>query len=812
LTGNDASDSPRPWQPGDRITLRGRDWTVVRRTAYVDCEALRVDSVAGSSARTFLLPFDRPHRLEHGRLTVVSTHAWLRGLELLMLHACPIGGLQDCSDRIDLVPYQLEPALAMLRHGHARLLLADDVGMGKTIEAGLILRDLASRRDGFRALILVPAGLRQQWADELRARFSLESIPADSLWLHEISRSLPADINPWSPPGIYVASFDFVKRPEALRPLEDVRWDLLVVDEAHGATSATDRRAAIDAIASRALRLVLLTATPPVDQAEFASLCSIGHRPGEPDIVMFRRHSPTERRDQRRSLVLAARITEDERRMHRLLERYTTLVWREAEKRGHSQGRLASIVLRKRALSSPASLEASLRRRQELLAGTAPPAEVQMLLPLSDDAERDDLVPDDLLRVSGLSDPTSEQRWLAAVLGAASAAAGRETKARALLTLLRRIHEPVIVFTEYRDTLERLRDVLLQATIAVCTLHGGLTAAERRQALERFAHGDAVLLATDAAAEGLNLQRTSRVIVHYELPWNPSRMLQRAGRVDRIGQRRRVHEIALVAADTAEALVLAPLARRAAGWRRAGTQSRLLEILTESRLARAIFERTTPEVPEPGTDGIPTASIDLRAEAEMEVARLRGRRACVRAKTEGGSDAILVSTLRRSSLPSGIVLLFHLQVSTPHGDVVARHPVAVQVLIAKSTWSRRPAQIKRHLSELLPHVLAAVSPTIDELGRQHLASVQPLFNAAITRVRFRAQGMREARESAARQLVQIGLFDRRSVRAAAAQQQAAGSVLQEDREDEQQTIAGGARPALTAAACLRAVLVVSPRS
>lgn len=808
MTGNQASDPPRHWLPGDRVTLRGRDWTVVRQTAYVDCEALRVDSEAGSSARTFLLPFDLPRRLERGRLTVIPTHAWLRSLELLMLDACPVGGLRDCSDAVDLVPYQLEPALAMLRHGHTRLLVADDVGMGKTIEAGLILRELASGSDGFRALILVPAGLRQQWADELRSRFSLESIPADSLWLHAVSRTLPADINPWSPPGIYIASFDFVKRPEALRPLEDVRWDLLVVDEAHGATSATDRRAAIDAIASRALRLVLLTATPPVDQGEFASLCSIGQRPGEPEIVMFRRQS-SERRDRRRSLVLAAGITQEERRMHRLLERYTTLVWREAEKRGQSQGRLASIVLRKRALSSPASLETSLRRRQELLAGTAPPPEVQLLLPLSDDAELDDLVPDDLLRVSGLSDPSSERRWLAAVLGAASAAAGRETKARALLTLLRRIHEPVVVFTEYRDTLERLRDVLLQANIAVCTLHGGLSAAERRQALKGFARGDAVLLATDAAAEGLNLQRTSRVIVHYELPWNPSRMLQRAGRVDRIGQRRRVHEIALVAADTAEALVLAPLARRAAGWRHTGTQSRLLELLTESRIARAIFERTLPEVPEPGAEGISTAVIDLRAEAEAEVARLMRRRQMLDLPDRLAD--IFISTLRRSSLPPGIILLFNLQVSTPLGDVVARRPAAVQVSLATSTWSRRRAHIERHLSELLPHVLAAVSPTIDALGRQYLASVQPLFNAANIHLQFRAQAILEACESAARQLVQIGLFDRRSVRAAA-QQQAARSVLQEVREDEQRTIAGWARPPLTAAASLRAVLVVSPRS
>ena len=754
--------------------------------------------------------------------------AWTRGFEQLTRDACPFGGLQDCSDAIDLVAYQLEPALAMLRHGHPRILIADGVGMGKTIEAGVILRELAFRRDACRALILAPAGLRQQWADELRARFSLATVAADGAWLQDICRTLPPDLNPWSPPGLYVASIDFVKRPESLRPLEDVQWDLLVVDEAHGATSATDRRAAIHAIAARAARVLLLTATPPVDPSEFGALCSIGQEPGEPDIVMFRRSPGGPGCPERRSQLLAARITGEERRMHRLLERYTALVWREAEKRRHAAGQLASIVLRKRALSSAASLEASLRRRQELLAGTVPPEEVQLLLPLSDDDARDDLVPDDVLRASGLADVSSEQRWLSAVLEAASAVAGRETKIRVLLTLLRRIREPAIVFTEYRDTLEHLRGILQHARVQVLALHGGLSPAERRHVLERFTRGHEVLLATDAAAEGLNLQHACRVIVHYELPWNPSRMLQRAGRVDRIGQRRRVHEIALVSSHTAESLVLAPLARKAVGWRAAGTGARLLELVTESRIARAIFERTASELPDEIPDRVPAplASIDLRAEAELEVVRLTRQRtggnllpalsrndesekrvasAFRRKDRKAPGTGILVSTLTRSSLAPGIVLLFNLQLSTPHGDIVEQFPAAVHVTFETEAWPRRPLHIKRRLAGLLPHVLAAVTPTVDGLGRQRFESVQSLLKAADDRMRRRARAMLEARDSAARQLVQVGLFDRRPVRKADAERPA-GDLL----DDEARTPAGGA-PALVAAAALRGVLVVSRR-
>ena len=119
--------------------------------------------------------------------------------------------------RISLLPFQLEPALAMLRHGRSRILIADEVGLGKTIQAGILLRELATRDSGFRGLVVAPAGLREQWQRELRDKLCVETTVADTAWLAIRARELPADVNPWGLPGIYVASLDLVKRPEVLR-------------------------------------------------------------------------------------------------------------------------------------------------------------------------------------------------------------------------------------------------------------------------------------------------------------------------------------------------------------------------------------------------------------------------------------------------------------------------------------------------------------------------------------------------------------------------------------------------------------------
>ena len=722
------------WQTGERVVVRGCAWTIVELTKFSDCDALRLSRAGPENAgasRTLLVPFDRPRRLHRSpSIRVVRPRRWLHALRQAAACAHPAGGLkQTARSAIDVLPYQLEPALAMIGLGVPRLMIADAVGLGKTIQAGIILNECAFERESFRALVVAPAGLREQWSRELADRFGLAATVAGAAWLARSSRELPPDVNPWILPGIYVTSFDFVKQPEVLRPLEDAAWDVLVVDEAHGAALGTARRAAVHAIAVRSRRVLLLTATPHAGDAnQFDALCRIGDTAADGDRLMLFNRSRADAggAESRRTALLPVRPTEAERRMHRLLDRYTDRVCREAQVRGDARARLAAIILKKRALSSAASLAVSARRRLTLLASPGVAVERQLTLPLGDEDPLEDDEPDAALAAPGLSDTGRERRWLKAIIEAAVGGSHRESKTRFLLRLLSRMRQPAIVFTEYRDTLERLRSVLTAAGHDVAVLHGGLSPAERSAVQHTFNSAEAgtrtILLATDAASEGLNLHQRCRAVVHYELPWSPARLEQRTGRVDRIGQSRRVHEILLVADDTAERLVLAPLAKRASRARSAMPgASRLVNALTESRVAAAVMDgepilranREQTDAPEMSPAVVPPLS--LHEQAECEARRLRTQREWITASGGHHDGASLrVSALRigRSNLRPGLICVYTLTLSTERGDAVHTELAAVHEPCDGPIGARTPAASRRVIREFVearePAVRAAL--------------------------------------------------------------------------------------------------------
>ena len=462
---------------------------------------------------------------------------------------------------VDLLPHQLEPALAVVRHGARRLLLADAVGLGKTIEAGLVLAELRARSALDRVLVLAPPGLCDQWCAELAGRFGMEPVVADAGWLRSLRPVLPASINPWSVPGIRVASLDFAKRPEVRRSIERVSWDAVIVDEAHIAAGDSERRAAAHAFAARARFVLLLTATPHSgDHRAFHALCGIGALSGDDPVCMFRRNRE-EAGISRTRRVHLHRIepAATERAVRRQLDDYIRTVWARRTGPEGRDARLAMIVLLKRSLSGMGPLHRSLVARLERLGIAPEPADVQLPL-LWDEDDEADAEPAGVLGASGFDDEHEERRLLRALADGAAFAEAHDSKQRALLRILRRVREPAIVFTEYRDTLEALRGVAGAETVV---LHGAMDRFERAAAVGRFNGGGArVLLATDAAGEGLNLQPRCRLVINLELPWNPMRLEQRIGRVDRIGQQRTVHAINLLASGTAEPDILARLARR----------------------------------------------------------------------------------------------------------------------------------------------------------------------------------------------------------------------------------------------------------
>jgi len=760
------------WRVGARVCARGRYWRIDGIEPGDDCTALRLWPLGPGSRQpiTLLTPFDRPALLnESSPVAVVRRRRCLHEIDRALAVCHRFGGFtQTARASIRVLPYQLGPALAMLRHGIGRVLVADGVGLGKTIEAGLAIAELAAAIESSRILVLSPAGLREQWRQELAAHFSLASQLADSEWLRRTAAERPVDVNPWALPGICVASHDLIKRPEALRALEDVTWDLVIVDEAHAATRGTDRRAAIHRVSCGAQRVMLLTATPPVgDPREFPALCAIGRANGDEPApaILARRSCEVRSGAPRRTRVMPVSPTPLEIAMHRALERYGDRVCREAAARRDDRARLASVVLRKRALSSAGSLLVSLQRRIDLLGDAGAPGPRQLVLPLGDEDPLDDGEPDEALAAPGLDDTAREMRWLRTIAEVARAAARDESRIRWLLRLLRRVHEPVIVFTEYRDTLARLERRIGSTGRSLAVLHGGMDPAARAAVPAVLRAGTQTLLATDAAAEGLNLHHHCRVVVHFELPWNPARLEQRAGRVDRIGQTARVHEIALVSSTAAERLVLEPLVRRAVHVRRTGFGSHLFTALTESRIAEAVLAGTPLEFTASDASvwsAGDAVRLDLRQEAAVEAELIETQRRLMERSPDRATRTR--STVRHTVWVTGgrsrgsgtrLTLLVALEIENRGGRRVHTEHVLIRL-------DRRRHGIRRHadLRTLVTGVMhaAEIREAIDGRARAVLESVTPLATSACRHMRRRRLAILQARASAAQQIVQLPLL------------------------------------------------------
>jgi hypothetical protein len=345
--------------------------------------------IADPPTRVLLEPFDRAEPLARDAApTVVTRRAWM----VALLDA--LSGERRCdllsapvAAAIDIYPYQLEPALAMTIRGVPRVLLADAVGLGKTIQAALVVAEVLARHASRRALVLTPSGLRDQWAGELRDRFGLDPTVADAAWLRAACADLPASVNPWSVGSLIIASIDFVKRPDVLRGLDRLSWDIVVIDEAHAASQDSLRRAAAHSLARRARQVLLLTATPHSgDPSAFDALCRIGATSVDEPIVLFRRsRTDVGFRIARRVHLLAVRQTEAERELHRRLLVYVRRIWRERRGEPEADARLATMVLLKRAFSSMASLAESLAFRLAHLADPVSALVAQLDLPLDED-------------------------------------------------------------------------------------------------------------------------------------------------------------------------------------------------------------------------------------------------------------------------------------------------------------------------------------------------------------------------------------------------------------------------------------------
>lgn len=513
-----------------------------------------------------------------------------------ILH-CPFMG------SIELEPYQLEPVVRAVTAPRVNLLIADDVGLGKTIEAGLVLQEMISRSRVRDCLIVCPASLQKQWQEEMLDRFNLEFRIIDRPAILQLRREYGTHINPWRSYPRLITSMDFIKRESNLADFESglrtetgemKSWDLLILDEAHNCSPSGRKRYIRDSKRTKMLRAVsphfryrlFLTATPHNGYTEsFTALLEMldplrFHRDRNVDQqevnkVMVRRLKEhvmdvtrTRNFAKRRIDTLEVPRDPETDRISDLLETYI-------EKRAEAGRdpnvrvpvRFALNMLRKRFLSSPLAFANSIRNHIEHI--TRPdgerrgePDEKLMRSVVSRASEDQE---DDLEKKRLEEEAVSECSRFFATLSDEEFDIltelwefGESNRMRidAKLDALRgwiETHlkadgdwngERLILFTEYKDSLDYLQEHLTQwcGEKRLLSLYGGMSQSDREPIKQAFQSGPEetsvrILVATDAAAEGLNLQNHCRYMIHYEIPWNPNKLEQRNGRIDRHGQR-----------------------------------------------------------------------------------------------------------------------------------------------------------------------------------------------------------------------------------------------------------------------------------
>ena len=638
---------PSRYEAGALLEVRGETWTLTRAQHFDACALLTLEgrdrSNAGRRLRV-IEPYDRPRPVTNRKLRRRSRRAVLWSALRAAIGVRDRSGLWTAAAAsIDLWPYQLEPALAVIG-GATRLLLADAVGLGKTIQAGLILSELIERGWIEHALIVCPAGLRDTWASELDARFGIAATVLDQSSIAERIASLPPGVNPWSGHAVAIASIDLVKRQEVLAAIDSEPLDLLIADEAHHLSPGTDRGAAISQLAARVPWCVFVSATPHSgDRAAFEYLTSLGET-GDPITIFRRQRNDVGILASRRLHVLGVTPTEAEGSLLAGIDAYSRAIWSARGREDHAV-RLVAITMARRAASSNAAIERTLARRLALLSDT-PIEPDQASLPWDEVDRSDDLEPDALLSARGLESADDERSALRQLIALAHRCE-EGSKIRRLRRMLAVAREPAVIFTEFRDTLDTVVAALSPSQRRVGFIHGGLPADQRRNAVDAFNDGRIdVLVATDAAGEGLNLHQRCRLVIDVELPWNPLRLEQRIGRVDRLGQQRAVHGIRLFHPGTIEGEVLAHLRGR--------------HHRADRDLAAAVFDGAPIDPAEPD---IRSATI---AAAKDEAHRLAAQRR-LRAQA---APPIRVWTARRGRCRSSLVALHRVSIVNAAGHLV----------------------------------------------------------------------------------------------------------------------------------------------
>ena len=769
--------------PHALVVVRGTRARVQSLTPYDGCAVVHLAPFDHEACPPAVIwPFDRVTSVETARDRWRRAHA--SALTFDVAHEIARSGIPAAvpryGARLRVPPWQLAVAQAFDEGMATRVLLSDGVGLGKTVQAGFALAAIRLREPTARVLIACPAGLRDQWCDELTELFGFEPAPVDAAAIRTWRYRLPAGVNPWQVPHIAVTSIDFLKQPAVWRNALDARWDLLVVDEAHHATPGSDRHAAIAGLAGRAGLVLLITATPHAGDAhDFDALCRLGATDASSDPALFVRRSRADvgLASHRRVTWHQVVPTPRERELHEALLSYARHVW--VTSAGVHAPRLAMTLLIKRASSSHEALLRSLTHRLRCLDRhrSADRIAVQSQLPFDGEGEFDggDDEHAPALAAPGLPDVEREIALVARLVELASICVrSGDSKLAALRQLTARLQEPVVVFTEYRATLEAAMQAI--APVAkVAAMHGGCDRRARLAAVRDLAEGRAsTLLATDVAGEGLNLHAAARTVVHLELPWTPTTIEQRVGRVDRIGQQRAVHVRHLVWRHALEGDVLRRLIRRAGAAGQAVGDGAVPDWLAVGAAILGIAPPAAEDL-QPRTQQVrrfaqeDDCSLECGLRALALLQRLESRTGRPTPRARRARPAIRVRRAPRDPWAHSVVIVYRVAALAASGQVAAQVVVPVRVEFGSDALSRasRRVLLRAAHQAAASHALAASR----DLLRRPIECYQRRMRVALVRAQdVHAAVAREYAAADQDPLLQPGLFDQRALTAAARKQ------------------------------------------
>jgi superfamily II DNA or RNA helicase len=563
------------FSPGELIHARGREWIVLNSG-----DSLRIRPLTGSeheietiipeleSTPVRYAAFAPPDIAKNGGREAAQL---LRDALRLSLRrgAGPFRG----AGRINFEPraYQLAPLMMALRQETVRLLIADDVGIGKTIEAGLILREFLDRGEIDRFTVLCPPHLVDQWTSELEQKFAISATPVTASAAARLERDLPNTISVFEAHPFTVVSLDFIKSERRFNDFLRACPEMVVVDEAHASVSGgTSRHLRFELLqklaADQKRHLLLLTATPHSgDDDAFHNLLGLldpafaplSDYNGEQDrslreklaghFIQRRRRDIDAWREpglfpQRDVADVKYRLTGDYERFYEEILEYCAEVI-QAE-HGELRQRLAfwgMLALMRCVGSSPAAAARALRTRAAVASTDGEATETEATIITAQTRDEDEGADGDVEPGAAVED-----RRLAAMIAQAERLAAdpaRDPKfieLRSTLTELLKAQFSPVVFCRYIATAEAVGKTLTVAfpDYQVDVVTGSLPSEEREVRVEKLGESEKrILVATDCLSEGINLQAHFNAVIHYDLSWNPTRHQQREGRVDRFGQK-----------------------------------------------------------------------------------------------------------------------------------------------------------------------------------------------------------------------------------------------------------------------------------